>query len=510
MSIADQEVPLKIVGGNDFGRYEKISVEQTFNMIVSQGALVDYSGYRKKKLISAFGTGRGAYVSVRANNIFTVVGSDLYRIDSTFNVFYIGPLATSTGKVYFSENNNGEISISDNVNLYIYNYVTSTYNNSGVGFSPGFLSFQNGRTMTTNTSQYPYTEWRLSDFNNAASWPTQYISSLQSKPDRAQAILPIPGKGNMAFLMGKTVTEQWTDIGAAIFPYQRAANFSIDFGCINPATIAILENAVCWVGVNESSSPVIFYSAGGELKQISTEGISFKLSNLQFPETCSGFLFKQDGHLIYQITWQLDNLSYIYDFSTGLFFTVTDPNLDYHIAQSVVYFNNKYYFVSYKDGYLYEFGTQFTTLDGEEMPRIRITPPVRLPSQNWFVVNSASFTVENGQPNPALNKTIITTQENLLAEDGDFLTTEDGTEIIESGGDTVETIPIYNMAIDLAMSKDGGVNFGNNSRYEMNPTGIRRSRAIWWNLGIANDLTFKIQFNGLSRYVAFDGVVKTL
>lgn len=505
-----QQVPLKIVGGNNFGRYEKISVEQTFNMIISQGALVDYAGYARRKLISSAGTGRGAYASVRANNIFSVIGADLYRLDEGLNVFYVGPLVTSTGKVYFSENNNAQISISDSVQLYVYNYLTDLFTVPAVGFSPGFLSFQNGRTVTTNTSTYPFTEWRLSQFNDALTWPTINIGSLQSKPDRAQAALPIPGKGNMLFLMGKNVTEQWTDIGAALFPYQRSSSFSIDFGCINPATIAILEEVICWVGINESSGPVIFYSSGGELKQISTEGISFKLSQLNYPETCSGFLFKQDGHLIYQITWPLDNLSYIYDFSTQQFFTVTDPDLDYHIAQSVVYFNNKYYFVSYKDGYLYEFGTQYSMLDGLEMPRIRITEPMRLPNQQYFIVNNAAFTVENGQPNPAENVPEYTSGVELLAEDGDMITTEDGADLLASGHELVETITLYNMAIDLSVSKDGGVNFGSSLRYNMNPTGTRRSRAIWWNLGIANDITYKIQFNGNARYVAFDGVVETL
>ena len=38
-------IPLDLVGGNKFGRYKKVSVEQTFNMMVSDDALVDYAGY---------------------------------------------------------------------------------------------------------------------------------------------------------------------------------------------------------------------------------------------------------------------------------------------------------------------------------------------------------------------------------------------------------------------------------------------------------------------------------
>jgi len=56
-----QEVPLKIVGGNHFGRYPKISVEQTFNMIISDGALVEYAGYKNIKNLNPNQTGRSIY-----------------------------------------------------------------------------------------------------------------------------------------------------------------------------------------------------------------------------------------------------------------------------------------------------------------------------------------------------------------------------------------------------------------------------------------------------------------
>ena len=70
------------------------------------------------------------------------------------------------------------------------------------------------------------------------------------------------------------------------------------------------------------------------------------LANLSNAGNCTGFLFRQDGHMIYQFTFPDDNISYAYDFNTGLFFNVSDEKLNYHIARQVVLFNNDYYFVS--------------------------------------------------------------------------------------------------------------------------------------------------------------------
>ena len=102
-----------------------------------------------------------------------------------------------------------------------------------------------------------------------------------------------------------------------------------------------------------------------------------------------------------------------------MFFNVSDEKLNYHIARQVVLFGNDYYFVSLNGGNIYRFGTQYTdavyvndgVLTQKEIPRIRITPPVRLPSQRYFIAKSLGFTIENGQKNI---KTLIPIQSATL------------------------------------------------------------------------------------------------
>ena len=529
-----QDVPLKIVGGSNFGRYPKISQEQTWNFIVSDDFLVPYAGYATAVVLNSTEKGRGIYTTFNGELMVAVIGNNFYKITQNtttgqLEAFSRGSLQTYDGDVYIAENNNAEICVTDGVYVYVYNWLTDSniaqltaaqYDYT-IYSNPGYISFQNGRfILACQNTNY----WILSGFNNAFSGPIgasnpELVGSIQTKPTRMQAAIPVPGGGNNLIVMGSNVAESWQDVGAALFPYQRAVTYNVDYGCINAASIAELDNLIVWLAVNEQSGPIIMYATGSQTKMISTDGISYVLANLTNAANCTGFLFRQDGHMIYQFTFPDDNISYAYDFNTGLFFNVSDEKLNYHIARQVVLFNNDYYFVSLNGGDIYRFGTQYSdaiyTINGaaipKEIPRIRITPPVRLPTQRYFIAKSLGFTIENGQKNI---KTLLPVQSNTLGqilatESYVDITTESGNPIgIEATAAQTEYVVNYSEAVDLSISRDGGESFGSSWRLNMNPTGQRKSRFIYQRLGIVNDATFQLRFNGFGRFVCTDGLLE--
>lgn len=497
------ELPLKMVGGTHYGRYPKISLEETWNFIVSDNFLVPYAGYINKKTLSPNATGRGIYSSYRGNFMAVVIGSVFYVVTSDFDAFNKGTLETSSGDVYISENNNNQIAITDGVRLYVYTYTSATPETgafevggpTGGGFDfnfdyqdPGYISFKNGQLIVASQGT---TVWALSGFNDAKSWPvdSQHTGSIQTKPDYAQAVVPVPGGGNNVLVFGRNVAEFWQYVGGAFFPYQRNSTANVDYGCINPASIASLNNYIVWIAVNEQSGPVLMVSRGNGIESISTDGIDYKLGNLTNPANCTGFLYQQDGHLLYQFTFPTDNISYAYDFNTSLFSSVSNEDLNYHIAREVVYFNNTYYFVALNQGNIFEFDSIYPFaqydedgLDKRELPRIRICPPLRFPDQRYYITKSLGFTIENGQPNRCTE------------------------EINSSANNSVYVFA--SEAVDLSISRDGGENFGASVRKDMNPTGIRKSRFIYQRLGQANDCTYQFRFYGFGRFVATDGVAE--
>lgn len=560
-----KQIPLNIVGSSIFGRYPKISIEKTYNMFMSDNFMVPYAGYQLAVLSKALlngKVGRGIFATSKSYlgspKLVVVIDNNVFLVNIFFDqntqkssgtqITHIGQLSTSVGPVYIAENNKPQIAISDGTNIYIYDTTISpTIQAQSISFDPGYITFHDTYFICAATSDNFYSPpasntWRLSAQNDGTSWPNTAanVGALQTKPDSIQAVVRFPSKGNMIFVMGNTVTESWFDTGNLLFPYTRNNQFNIDYGCLNPATVAYMDEFVVWLAQNEKSGPIIMYSDGGMPVKVTTDGIDYLFSQLQNPQDSQGFLYRQDGHLFYHINFYADNLSLVVDFTTNKIYHACDQNLNYFIAAQVAFFNNQYYFVSKNTGNIYAFDTIFTTYEDtdnadphdiieNEIPRFRTCKQIRLPSQEYFVVNDVGFTIETGETNYQQQdigaielitedgKIIITegalvnleTENNLLiqAENGNDLISEqfdltDFDILVSEQDEFIYSTP----RVDLSISRDGGATFGSDFGYELNPIGQRKNKLLWWQIGAGNDVVCQFKFWGMGRFVVTDGI----
>lgn len=472
-----KDIPIEVVGSTKFGRFSKMSAEQTFNMIIADDWMFPFAGYKNVDTINPTGQGRGIYSSAKSQKMFFVIDNDIWVRDLSGTRNFIGQILSQEGDVFIDENNINQVAFSDNENLYFYNYVTDTFVTrlaADLGFKPGYITFQNGRFVVPDLDT---NRWRLSLDTDGSIFPddAQHVGEISTKPTRAFACIRFPGRGNLLLVFGQTVGELWQDVGAQLFPYQRNQSTNIDYGLINPATLASLQDMVCWVAINEQSGPAIMYTSGEGIQKISTDGIDFKLSQLTSPANCYAFMVRLSGHLCYVVTWPTDNLTYLYDFNTQKFFTLCDEQMNAFIVKRVAFFDGQYYFVSLIDGNLYKLSADLFTYDYgndvvHEIPYIRILDNINLPDQSTFNAGYSGFTIEQGEfdyTRPATNN-----------------------------------IP----RVDLTLSKDGGVNYGSAVKKEMNPQGVRKSRLMWRQLGMANDLVQQFRFHGFGRFVVTNGI----
>lgn len=561
-------------------------------MFMSDGWMVPYAGYRIAIPADQLGDGaqgRGFHSSVKFNRLIAVFDNRVYLINITFNqqqqvvtssqAIEIGVLQTSKGIVYISENNKPQICLSDGTSIYIYDpTLTPSFQTITTSFIPGYIDFHDTYFLCAATADGFYTPaanntWRLSGQNDGTMWPDDAasIGLLQTKPDNTQAVVRFPSKGNMIFVFGKTVIEPWFDVGYQLFPYQRSTSFNIDYGCLNPTTIASMDELVVWLGVNEKGGPVVMYSDGGMPQQITTDGFDYVLSNMQNPADSQGFIYRQDGHLFYHINFYTDNLSFFVDFlkdGSHKIYHACDENNNYFIASYVAFFNNQYYFITRNNGNLYTFDTIFTTFDGREIPRIRVCKNIRNVKQEYFIGNDAGFTIETGETNYVEQNlgpiylitqckfirpfTFITqngrrlvTQDNmqliaqqsdfcdfyfappnklvtegspifLITQDGKFLQTQDGNNLLSQQSDSTDFSYLITEQpelehtvprVDMSISIDGGEHFSSYDAVYLPPIGQRKNKLMWWQLGASNDLVPQFRFVGIGRFVATDGVV---
>lgn len=558
-----RQFPINIVGSSIFGRYPKIDVEKTFNMFISDNFMVPYAGYQIAIPSAQFGNGkvgRGVFTSTKFDKLVIVIGQNVYLATITFSqqfqkviysqVISIGTLQTTTGVVYIAENNKPQIGISDGTAFYLYDpTLTPSFQTIPLNFTPGYLTFHDTyfilAASNDNTSTPPANNtWRLSGQNDGTTWPsgTANVGLLQTKPDNVQAVVRFPSKGNMIFVMGSVVTEAWFDTGAQLFPYQRNNQYNIDYGCLQPATVAYMDEFVVWLAQNEKSGPIIVYSDGGMPKKITTDGLDYLFSTLQNPEDSQAFLYRQDGHLFYHLNFYEDNFSIFHDFTTGKTYHASDQSLNYFIAAEVAFFNNQYYFVTKNNGNLFALDTTFYTyqdvdslgnVEIHEIPRIRICANIRTPDQEYQIINDVGFTIESGETDyqqQSLGEIILITQDGhplvtqggfigLVTQDEEFLLTQDGEILLTQQTDigmpalliaqqmaNTGTSNLSLPHVDLSISIDGGATFGNEWAYYLPAIGHRKNRLMWWQIGIANDFVPQFKFWGMGRFVCTDGI----
>lgn len=138
--------------------------------------------------------------------------------------------------------------------------------------------------------------------------------------------------------------------------------------------------------------------------------------------------------------------------------------MDAHIAKKAVYFHGSYYFISFIDGHVYELNSCYNEADGKEIPRIRITPPIRFADSDFFIAQKLTIPIEQGHSSSL-------------------------------------------QRVDLSLSKDGAVSFGSTIPKILNPIAHRQNRLSWWQLGRANDLTLQLRFWGRDRFVVGNGLL---
>ena len=518
-----QQIPINVVGSSTFGRHQKISAERTYNMFISDKWLINTAGYQKAIQFADRGEGRGAYASYRGNFLIVVVNNVVYRVETNLSYISLGNINSNSGPVYIDENLANQICLVDGINMYIYFYSgppVLTLQTGGVlggNLIPNYVCYHNsffliGNANTTGTGASWYVYERASD-----TTITRVVTrDIQTKPDYAKAIVRIPSQGNNVLALGRTVAEIHTSI-ETLDIYRRNSSVNVDYGVLNEETIASFDRFIMWLGFNNDNDPVILKFAGQMVEKISTDGIDYLLQNLENPTQSFAMKYRQDGHLFYQITFYnpKDNLTLLYDCEHDVFFNLSDNQQNFHPARKIVHFNNRNYFISFKNGSLYEQSTDYTTynenlIEGDccpdfrliyEIPRIRVCGTIRTPDTGRYRINTMTLLIEAGY-----DDIVKIDNYGIITEDGILISSEDKhhimiTEDSPNQANIKITDKFFKSRVDLSLSKDGGYTFSTTVPRFLRGIGRRKNIMRWQRLGRANELTAKFKFYGLKRFV---------
>lgn len=516
-----QQVPVNIVGSSVFGRFPKISLEKTYNMFISDDWLINYAGFKKKLDFLPVGEGRALFHSIRGDFLIAVVSSSVYKLDGNILPTFIGQINTAFGEVYIDENLASQIVIVDGNAAYVYNYDNNTFTKQTLLFNaipiiPGYVCYHNSFFLIAPTKNSINSQnWYAFERDTDSTIKLNKQFSVQTKPDFALAIKRLPGRGNNIIVFGSSVAEVWNQIGGEQ-NYVRVQSFNIDNGVVSPGTIAASDDFVVWLAKNENNAPCIMVTDGASATRISSDGIDFLLSTMKFPEQSTAFMYRQDGHLFWQITFynSADNLTLIRDFTTNMFFHVSDEKLNFHPARDVVYYKEESYFISLNDAGIYRMNNTLDTYDyskdvgtlGEEIPRIRIPKSVRKEDSSTFRAGQFSFWIEQGVSKVYYLEHLNQCNGLLLTEQGGNILTEQGGHMLSQQGSCTTLQPNI-PRVDMSFSKNGNQSFSNIVGRKLNTVGKYRNQIRWHRMGQANEFTPQLRFWGFQRFVAGNGVL---
>lgn len=478
-----QETAFPLVGGFGQDLRSQVSPENTYNMYVSipsdpkqQPTLLPMPGLRPLQTFKFGGTGRKQFTYKNQQYMYSVVGQNVYRSDSSLNRIPIGELGSTAGIVGIAANNASEITFVDGAGGWVYDETTGVFTDistvenfpigcNSIGYLDGYLI-----AFYPNSPQFG-----LSDINDAMTWPIENIGQLNRKADYGVAVGVVKG---LVLLMGYASTESWFDAGGALFPFARDNNALYEYGCAAVGSVAEGFDKLFWLARDANGVMGVMYSEGGMPQKVSTYEEDIKLANIANPSDAVGDVFKINGHIFYQLSFTEGNITFVFDFTSNSwalagdskFDTDTQTNGNRHLMQSHAYFNNTHYAVSYNNATLYQLDQNYYKYDQENILRLRKTFRFMHPTLKLMRVSQIDLLVIRGVG-------------------------------LQNGTDA-------NPFVEMQVSFDGGQNWTKPRQAILGRIGVTQDRTIFYECGIAQSFVFMFKCWNAVDFVLMGGAMK--
>lgn len=376
------------IGGAYTARSKDLNAQECQNLYVE----VDKTG--AKNPISLVGSpgcknwtqpGGGAEVRgmiVYNDYLYSIIGSTVWKIGKNKNSTNIGTIGTNSGWVDL---------VIDITYLVIYDSTGGWYTTgvnltkiSDVDFpTPSGATYQDGYHIV---SKQDTDEIYIPSQDDVTTWDATEYATAEGNSDKL--VKPISIQRQL-WLVGERSTEIWYNSGAT-FPFQRNPGGFINIGCGARRSISTFNNSLIFL----DNYGRIVKNQGFDLAPISTYQIEYLISTLSNIEDAVAFIYHQEGHTFYEISFS--NKTLCYDLTTDMWSTRASGQFDgRNRANCVVEFDNKILVGDYENGKIYEYDLATYTDNGDTKRAIRACQFVSINNQNVFI-NALEIDMETG------------------------------------------------------------------------------------------------------------------
>jgi len=408
------------------------------------------------------GTPRGVLGSESA--LFSVIGNTFYHSGTTGSTVASATINSYIGNVAMTRDSN-QVMIVDSVNGYQYTTPSNTLSQITSG------GFPNGAKTCTFVSSYfvaeqPGTQkfWVSAPFDSS-SWDGLGFASASAYTDNIMAVDAL--SGNLV-LFCERHTEFWQNIGTTPMPFAPILSASTEYGINAIWSRAHVGASILFLAQNPQGTSQVVMFSGYQPSVVSTPDLDDIINQFSTVADAVGLSYVINGHPMYQLTFQTENRSFLYDVSTGIWSEVqTGISTTYaqrHRAQFSTTVGNQPLLTDYASGACYYPDETNFTDAGTQVLREVVTRHGSA-DFNVFSIGEIYFDMETGVG----NATVTTPQ------------------------------------ITIECSKDNGRTWSNPRLLSLGQQGQYRTRVVARRFGSARDFVFRLRMTDAAKFVIAEG-----
>lgn len=201
------------------------------------------------------------------------------------------------------------------------------------------------------------------------------IASKSAYPDNIVCVIVMHQE---IWIIGTLTSEIWFNAGAADFAFQQMPQGIIEHGCIAKYSVATQDLSVYWLSQDKQGQTIVMRGAAYIANRISTHAIENEFSKYSIISDAIGFIYQQNGHAFYVLTFPTANKTWVFDQSTEEWheraWTNNNGELNRHRANCAANAYNKIVVGDWQNGNLYTLNMNKYTDVGQPIVRIRSFP----------------------------------------------------------------------------------------------------------------------------------------
>lgn len=424
-----KHVVTNFIGGSRKSDMNLISMSYTQNLTVepvgddapSQQVLRSIPGL--STFVEIAGTPRGRFVASRGLNgqprLFVCYGNKIYAVDfngSEWEPVFVGYVNGGTSQVYMCEtggegNNSSYVCVADGTSMHIWQSdapsadIEKTYRNivlpkgyddkliepTRVTYQYGYLTVNDKNTdymyrsylypfetgeFVRDGQKYVRTKVHFDVFTEDPELDEKYPNGMFIPadwcPDPISAMI---STGGILYTMGPRSFQRFYATNDASMPFNSPNTSSMNIGILASDSLASIGENIYFLGSSDVGQFGIYRANGSECVRVSVPEMERVISQFVAPEDAIGCCWTEHSHVYYMITFQQDDVSYVYDATynvwTNRVSTTPTDNRDHAWRyRSAFLCNNKIMFLTH-DAIVMEDYNKWTEHDGRPIIRLR-------------------------------------------------------------------------------------------------------------------------------------------